>query len=79
MDIGAAVFALKAGGKVCRAGWNGKDMWLVLATDGNFTATNMEIGALLPHVVMKTVQDQFIPWLCSQSDLLATDWEEVAS
>ena len=79
MDIGQAVFALKAGSKVARKGWNGKDMWLVLATGGTFNAIDREIGPLLPHVVMKTVQDQFIPWLCSQSDLLATDWEEVAS
>ena len=29
MDIGAAIKYLKAGEKVARKGWNGKDMWLV--------------------------------------------------
>ena len=29
MDIGAAIKHLKAGEKVARKGWNGKDMWLV--------------------------------------------------
>lgn len=30
MNIGQAVEQLKAGNKVRRAGWNGKNMWLVL-------------------------------------------------
>lgn len=28
-----------------------------------------------PYVYMKTAQGGLIPWLCSQADLLATDWE----
>ena len=27
-----------------------------------------------PHIVMKTADGKYIPWLASQSDLLATDW-----
>jgi hypothetical protein len=77
MDIGAAVFTLKSGGKVARAGWNGRSMWLVLSVDGTYNTTDAEVGPLLPFVVMKTAQDGFIPWLCSQADLLATDWEEI--
>jgi hypothetical protein len=30
-----------------------------------------------PHVDMKTADGQIVPWVCSQSDLLATDWEIV--
>lgn len=26
------------------------------------------------HVDMKTANGSIVPWLCSQSDLLATDW-----
>lgn len=26
-------------------------------------------------VVMKTAQNSVVPWLCSQSDLLASDWQ----
>jgi hypothetical protein len=29
----------------------------------------------LPHVDMWTAQGDLVPWLCSQTDLLATDWE----
>ena len=28
-----------------------------------------------PHVDMKTADGQIVPWVCSQSDQLAYDWE----
>jgi hypothetical protein len=28
----------------------------------------------LPYLYMKTVQGPFVPWLASQTDLLANDW-----
>lgn len=31
-------------------------------------------GDLGPHIVMKTADDKFVPWLASQTDLLADDW-----
>jgi hypothetical protein len=35
MNIGEAVQARKAGKRVARAGWNGKDMWLALSCNGS--------------------------------------------
>jgi hypothetical protein len=68
--IGWAVKQLQDGERVRRAGWNGKGMWLELQTpDANSKMT-------LPYVYMSTAQGDLVPWLCSQSDLLATDWEE---
>ena len=29
----------------------------------------------LPYVYMNTVSGALVPWLCSQTDLLACDWE----
>ena len=29
---------------------------------------------LLPFIVMRTVQGEFVPWLASQTDILAMDW-----
>ncbi len=70
--IGWAVKQMDNGSKVCRSGWNGKGMWLELQRpDENSKMTE-------PYVYMKTAQDGLIPWLCSQSDLLATDWELVS-
>ena len=77
MNIGGAVQALKSGARVARPGWNGKGMWLSLAR-GLFTQ-DLEVGAaeVLPYVIMKTADDKIVPWLCSQTDLLAEDWEVV--
>ena len=67
--IGWAVEQLQDGDRVRRAGWNTKGMWVALQTpDENSKMT-------LPYVYMMTAQGQLVPWLCSQSDLLATDWE----
>lgn len=29
----------------------------------------------LPYVMMTTVDGRRVPWLCSQTDFLATDWQ----
>lgn len=55
--------------RVCRSGWNGKNMYLEL----QIPDTNSKMT--LPYVYMKTAQGDFVPWLCSQTDLLATDWQ----
>lgn len=66
--IGWAVKQLQDGQRVSRSGWNGKGMYLELQVpDANSKMT-------LPYVYMKTVQGDLVPWLCSQTDLLATDW-----
>lgn len=68
-DIGWAVKELWNKSKVCRAGWNGRGMHLELQVpDANSKMT-------LPYVYMKTAQGDLVPWLCSQTDLLATDWD----
>jgi len=69
--IGWAVKQLHAGNRVYRRGWNGKDMYLELQVPD--TKSKMT----LPYVYMKTDQGDLVPWLCSQTDLLATDWQVV--
>lgn len=69
--IGWAVKQLHHGLRVARSGWNGKNMYLELhVPDVNSKMT-------LPYVDMRTAQGDLVPWLCSQTDLLATDWEQV--
>jgi len=70
-DIGGAVELLRAGQRVARAGWNGKGMWLEYADDARFGPNEV---LLLPFIVMRTVQGGFVPWLASQTDILAEDW-----
>jgi hypothetical protein len=69
--IGWAVKQMHNGARVCRAGWNGKNMWLALQVPDAHSKMS------LPYVYMKTADDKLVPWLCSQTDLLALDWEVV--
>ena len=76
MNFGQAIEAMKAGKKVARAGWNGKGMWLRLVK--NTWAINFEDDGCqfenFPYIVMKTVDEKIVPWLASQTDMLAEDW-----
>ena len=73
--IGWAVKQLLNGFRVARAGWNGKNMWLVRIPPGGPSSQGDDITfEWQEFVAMKTAQDTVVPWLCSQSDLLATDW-----
>ncbi len=84
MNIGGAVDALKHGWRVRRAGWNGKGMFLFLVPGSVFEVNRQPMlsvfgaGTMVDyqsHVDMFTAQGTVVPWLCSQSDLLAEDWE----
>jgi Protein of unknown function (DUF2829) len=68
-SIGWAVKQMQNGSRVRRAGWNGKGMWLALQVPDEHS----KMG--LPYVYMSTVGGKLVPWLCSQTDLLAADWE----
>ncbi len=81
MGIGEAVKSMWNGKKVVRQGWNGKGMWIALRTpnpdDVYVPRSAIPHVMTLPYVYMKTADGHFVPWLCSQTDLLATDWEVV--
>lgn len=77
MDFGDAIKALKNGQKVARAGWDGKGMWLtyVPAFHYNPVGSVAPLGLeKLPWIGMKTADNKFVPWLASQTDILAEDW-----
>lgn len=82
MNFGQAIEALKAGGKVAREGWNGKGMWLRLIdpyTDREFRLVEREPceWTWASFVAMKTADNKLVPWLASQTDVLAEDWTTV--
>lgn len=78
MSFGLALEALKMGKRVARQGWNGKGMWLLLIkpVDGEIADLMKQKGvpAMLPWIGMKTADEKFVPWLASQTDMLADDW-----
>ena len=80
-----ALERLKAGARVLRRGWNGKGLWIVLVPKEHWgvgSAVPFNWGDvrnhLKPWIGMKTTDNGFVPWLASQTDLLADDWEEFA-
>lgn len=74
MDFGETLKALKSGEKVAREGWNGKGMWLVLITEWATAVDGVPLLPLSPFIGMKTADDKLVPWLASQTDVLADDW-----
>jgi hypothetical protein len=83
MNFSQALDAIKAGKRVARAGWNGKDMFLFLVPGSTFTVNRAPLLGIYPegtqinyhaHIDMKTAQGYVVPWLASQADLLSEDW-----
>lgn len=82
MTFGLAVEAMKRGAKVARGGWNGKGMWLALIEGnrwgiGGHAPYDLPGGAHIQHasfIGMRTADEKFVPWLASQTDILASDW-----
>ena len=79
IGFGEAIRALKSGQRVARAGWNGKGMWLRLIPAGEWSIPNLSLEPgtilpLLPWIGMRTAGGEFVPWLASQTDILAVDW-----
>lgn len=80
--FGEALAALEAGKRVARTGWNGKGMWLCLIPADQwglgsgvpFDTGSVDSPHFRPWIGMRTADNCFVPWLASQTDLLAKDW-----
>ena len=77
MDFGKALWVLKTGQKVARAGWNGKGIFIELQRPDEFSKMTS------PYIFIDTTGLQTdnlnaprsrVPWLASQTDMLAEDW-----
>jgi hypothetical protein len=68
ISFGKALELLKAGKWMAREGWNGKGMHIALQLPDAHSANT------LPYLYMRTVQGDRVPWLASQTDMLAEDW-----
>ena len=83
LSFGHAIVALKTGLRVARAGWDGKGMFLFLIHGARlleawtYTDGKQDNFPLLPFIAMKTAANEVVPWLASQTDMLADDWQIV--
>jgi hypothetical protein len=86
LTFGDALHMLKLGKKVARTGWNGKSMFIFLVAGSTFQVNRPPLFGIYPegttinyrpHIDMKTADDKVVPWVASQTDLMAEDWTTV--
>lgn len=70
LDFGDALTLLRQGSCITRRGWNGPNQYLELQEPDEGSKMT------LPYIFIHTVQGDLVPWLASQTDMLALDWEE---
>lgn len=84
LSFSTALVWLKAGHLLRRVGWNGKGMFIFLISGSTFEVNRppllgiFQAGKIIDyhaHIDMKTADNMVVPWLCSQTDMLAEDWE----
>ena len=68
MDFGDALNALRAGACCTRLGWNGAGQFVSLQLPDEYSKMT------LPYYITAVPGDT-VPWLASQTDTLAEDWE----
>jgi hypothetical protein len=82
-NFGEVLDALKNGESAFRAGWNGKGMFIFLVNGSKFNVNRPPLLGIYPegteityrsHIDMKTADGSIVPWVASQTDLLAEDW-----
>ena len=72
MDFGSALQLLKGEReRLTRRGWNGPGQFIELQVPDEHSKMTR------PYLFITTVQGDRVPWLASQTDLLAEDWEGV--
>lgn len=86
MNFSQALEAIKDGKRVAREGWNGKRMFVFLVPGSNFAVNREPLLSILgegtnvtyrPHIDMRDAEGKIVPWLASQTDILADDWSVV--
>lgn len=87
MNFSLALAQCKDGYKIAREGWNGKGMYVtykpgypdgIEANEATRNAHGLPEGSVIvycPYLEMKTADNKLVPWLASQTDILADDWD----
>lgn len=89
LSFSSALSALKSGHRICRTGWNGKNMWVALGKGSKIAAeqfwnehsrrhaeNNDGFATVDDYFIMKTAQGTIqMGWVPSQADMLANDWQ----
>ena len=63
---------IKQGARARRVGWNGPDQWIM----AQYPDEHSKMTA--PYIYIRNQQGGLVPWLASQGDIFAEDWEVLA-
>lgn len=81
MNFSEALEVIKDGGVVHRSGWSGQGQFIYYVPEAKYPAitdiAKKTFGKEVPYgayIAMKTNENTVVPWLASQTDLLAEDW-----
>lgn len=78
MDFGAVLKSLKSGWKARRKGWNGKGIYIELQMPDEHSKMTLPYIYIVTNGLVTDNPDApkgVVPWLASQTDMLAEDWE----
>lgn len=87
-NFGWALQQIRRGLRAYRDGWNGIGMFVFLVQGSTFKVNRPPLLGIYPegteinyhpHIDMRTVSGTIVPWVASQSDMLATDWQVLHS
>jgi hypothetical protein len=88
VDFSECLRLIKTGQRMKRIGWNGKGMYItykpgypdgIPCNKATAVAHGFIEGDIItygPYLEMYTASGRIVPWLASQSDLLAEDWTQ---
>ncbi len=74
MNFSQAFHEVKEGKKISRPGWNGKGLFV----QAQFPDEHSKMGNPYLYIDATALGGKLNPWLPSQTDLFAEDWEVVA-
>jgi hypothetical protein len=72
MEFSTALAALKNGDKLTRTGWNGVGLFVELQRPDEHSKMST------PYLFITNAQGGRVPWVPSQTDLMAEDWQLAA-
>ncbi len=81
MNFGKAIELMEAGSSVAREGWNGKGIFISIQVpdkDSKMTSPYIYIDTTALQTDNEKAPKSMVPWLASQTDMLAKDWVEVS-
>lgn len=79
-NFGKALDHLQDSKRVARSGWNGKGMYILLVDGPEWSVDSDQMDERESDldtdgfILMRTAKGTLVPWLASQTDILAADW-----